>query len=358
VLEETLRGFGFEVTSCADGITARNWLQGDDGPEIAILDWMMPGMDGPEVCRALRKPDEPRSNYIILLTGKRRKEDLIEGLQAGADDYITKPFDPEELRARVRVGQRMVDLQRKLVAQETAYYIQQLEQAVQDLQESRSRIVSAQESLRRTIAEELHGKVQTHLVMMNFRLADIKGMVSSNVAAAKAIDEVAGELEVLRENEIRQISHRLHPSVIKISLLSGLRSLADQFDGNLPVSVSADTGVAALEQAGRSRIPQPARLCMYRVAEEALVNVVKHAAASNARISLWLETTDLLCMTVEDNGKGFEPEHGPTRRSIGLVTMEDYVGAIGGSLKIESEPGRGTRVTATVPIKDATGGAG
>jgi DNA-binding response OmpR family regulator len=89
-------------------------LQGDDAPSLAILDWMMPGMDGLELCRRIRKMPNSTPPYLILLTAKGRRADLVTGLEAGANDYVTKPFNREELRARVQVGVRMVELQQNL----------------------------------------------------------------------------------------------------------------------------------------------------------------------------------------------------------------------------------------------------
>jgi phosphoserine phosphatase RsbU/P len=111
VLEATLARWGYEVSVAKDGAQALTALEAPDAPRLAILDWMMPGMDGVEVCRRLRKSLDNRPTYIILLTAKGRREDVVEGLQAGANDYVTKPFDQEELRARVQVGMRMVELQ-------------------------------------------------------------------------------------------------------------------------------------------------------------------------------------------------------------------------------------------------------
>lgn len=115
VLESFLLKRGHEVVSCRDGIEAWDGLQDEMAPRLAILDWMMPGKDGIEICRDARKQQRLGATYIILLTGNNRKEDVVEGLKAGADDYITKPFDSDELHARVQVGVRVVELQEQLL---------------------------------------------------------------------------------------------------------------------------------------------------------------------------------------------------------------------------------------------------
>jgi DNA-binding response OmpR family regulator len=119
ILEATLSRLGWDVIPAPDGDAA--WrilekLEGKNAPELAVLDWEMPGMDGIEICRQLRATPGFELMYIILLTSRGDKEDLAAGLAAGANDYITKPFDPIELEARVRVGERMVKLQTTLAA--------------------------------------------------------------------------------------------------------------------------------------------------------------------------------------------------------------------------------------------------
>jgi DNA-binding response OmpR family regulator len=118
VLQVTLVKWGYDAVTCQDGIEAWEALQKEDASPLAILDWMMPGLDGVEVCRKVRAMPDPRFTYIILLTAKGRTEDVVEGLGAGADDYLTKPFDREELQARLRVGVRVLELQKRLTERE------------------------------------------------------------------------------------------------------------------------------------------------------------------------------------------------------------------------------------------------
>ena len=115
LIQATLGGWGFEVLVAVDGCEALRVLQGSRGPEIAMLDWMMPGIDGLDVCRRMRATMPNAATYIILVTARGGLENVVRGLEAGADDYITKPFDPRELRARLHVGVRIVQLQKALM---------------------------------------------------------------------------------------------------------------------------------------------------------------------------------------------------------------------------------------------------
>ncbi len=115
LIRATLEGWGFEVLVAVDGWEALRVLQGSKGPEIAMLDWMMPEIDGLDVCRRMRATMPNAGTYIILVTARGGLENVVRGLEAGADDYITKPFDPRELRARLHVGVRIVQLQKALM---------------------------------------------------------------------------------------------------------------------------------------------------------------------------------------------------------------------------------------------------
>ena len=110
MLSRTLEQWGFEVVVAHDGAAAWERIVGDEPPALAIVDWMMPGLDGIELCRRIRAATLPSPVYVILLTARTSRQDLVAGLEAGADDYLTKPFDPDELRARIHVGQRTLGL--------------------------------------------------------------------------------------------------------------------------------------------------------------------------------------------------------------------------------------------------------
>ena len=130
VLDRTLRGWGHDVVVTQTGSEAWDALLDDDAPRLAILDWMMPSLEGPEVCRRVRALARPIPTYIILLTARGQTDDIVRGLDSGADDYVTKPFDRQELRSRIRVGERMLALQQGL-----ADRVRELEEALGQVKE-------------------------------------------------------------------------------------------------------------------------------------------------------------------------------------------------------------------------------
>jgi DNA-binding response OmpR family regulator len=133
LLERNLQNWGFEVVSAENGAAAVEILESPGAPAIAVLDWMMPLMDGVEVCQRVRRQTNRPYIYLLLLTAKSQKEEVAAGLDAGADDYVVKPFDPDELRARLKVGQRVVELERALEKR-----VQDLQTALDDVKKLKS----------------------------------------------------------------------------------------------------------------------------------------------------------------------------------------------------------------------------
>jgi diguanylate cyclase (GGDEF)-like protein len=116
MLTNMITKWGYQPVIARDGNQAWEALQSPDGPQLAILDWMMPGMNGVDVCRAVRDAGREPYVYLLLLTARTDSQDLVEGMEAGADDYVTKPFQSHELRVRLRAGRRIVELQEQLLA--------------------------------------------------------------------------------------------------------------------------------------------------------------------------------------------------------------------------------------------------
>jgi sigma-B regulation protein RsbU (phosphoserine phosphatase) len=112
-LARALASWDFDVSLAHDGESAWSLTQ-SQAPQLAILDWMMPALDGPALCRRIRQDATTAHMYLILLTSRDSRTDVVAGLDAGADDYLVKPFDPEELRARLQVGVRVLTLQERL----------------------------------------------------------------------------------------------------------------------------------------------------------------------------------------------------------------------------------------------------
>ncbi|MDT7780417.1 MAG: two-component system, cell cycle response regulator [Acidobacteriota bacterium] len=194
VLEATLSKWGHEVLVAGDGDAALSVLQGVNAPPLAILDWMMPGMDGVEVCRRARQFSSTTPTYIILLTAKTETEDVVAGLKAGADDYLTKPFARAELRARIEVGARVIKLQRRLAdrVEELHHVLAERERAAESLRASENRY--------RHLVEYSQGLICTQ---------DLAGtLLSVNPAAARHLGYQPDEMVGRNLSEFVVPSHR------------------------------------------------------------------------------------------------------------------------------------------------------
>jgi PAS domain S-box-containing protein len=218
----------------------------------------------------------------------------------------------------------------------------------QELTKSRRRLLSAQESLRKEIASQLHGTVQSRLILLGHKLAELEARPASE-RTTEELAQVREKLEEVQNALIRPISHRLFPSVLRLGIAAGLESLADEYSAALPVDLQVSRQVRDIEEANRKAIPDNAKLALYRIAEETLSNIAKHTpGVSNIVLRLSLSGSRVLRLTVSDDGDGFNKASSAT--GIGLMITSDYAAAVGGTCSIKSKPGKGTRVAAQVPL--------
>jgi signal transduction histidine kinase len=225
--------------------------------------------------------------------------------------------------------------------------------AVQNVavRESRERMVQAADSTKRAIAEELHGTVQSKLFAVWMQLTQFR---ESNVETfpdqMDELDKIALELDNIREEDIRGISHRLHPSIVRVGAAVGLRSLRNFYESMIPVEFEMNEAAAALEPAGTSVVPDNIRLGVYRIAELAMGNVARHSEATLCKVNWnYDESEQNLVMIVSDDGKGFDAAQ-LRQTGLGMVNIGDYADAMNATLDIESSPGAGTHLKLTIPF--------
>jgi DNA-binding response OmpR family regulator len=158
LLEAQMTRFGFEVVPVSDGLKAWDVLQTPEAPSLVVLDWNMPGLDGPEVCQKIRS--SPRSNYtyMLLVTARAAKSDVVQGLSAGADDFVSKPVDPDELHARLKTGERIVRLEQTLAAQ-----VKELQAASEHVRELQGMIPICMHCKRIRNQSQIWEKVETYI---------------------------------------------------------------------------------------------------------------------------------------------------------------------------------------------------
>ena len=161
LLQVSLSGSGYRVVAVSDGSEALRIMNQEDSPRLAVLDWMMPSLDGVDVCRSVRRSAREPYVYIILLTAKGHQTEIIEGLEAGADDYIIKPYDLQELKARLRGGKRILELQEQLVSAREQLRMQATHDSLTGLL-NRSAIL---EALEREVVRSYREKHSTAVIM-------------------------------------------------------------------------------------------------------------------------------------------------------------------------------------------------
>jgi len=272
-------------------------------------------------------------------------------------------------RQKTPEGWRMVEWNGSPIFDETGNYVgmqvtgrditerKQLEEAqrehataqarAEEVQQSRQRIIAMQESLRRDIAQQIHGTVQNKLIILMHRLADLERSSLSEQMAAEVAD-LRQKLEEVVEDHIRPISHRLFPSILRRGLVPALQSLVDQFETVQPIDMELSEELKRQERINPRFITEGVRLAAYRIAEEALVNATKHAKAKRVTVKLGPSSEGWLGLTVRDEGRGFDMESASA--GLGILMMQDYAQVVGGSCVIKSTPGKGTEVTAIVPL--------
>lgn len=254
----------------------------------------------------------------------------------GSDERASRPSPEQEIAA---IRRSLESANEELRRQNSA------------VRESRARMIQADEAAKRAIAEELHGTVQTRLYVLWVKLSMLRDRFNrESLPGATELDKLAAEVDNIREENIRKLSHRLHPAVVRLGAISALRSLRDFFESYVPIDLQIEPEASELEPAGVARLPEHIRLGMYRIAELALGNVVKHARATRCTIR-WSYSPDkrTFVLAITDNGVGLAPD-ARVPSGIGLVTMNDYADALNGTLTVTSYPAKGTRVEVSIPF--------
>jgi signal transduction histidine kinase len=224
-----------------------------------------------------------------------------------------------------------------------------LRERAAELAASRDRIAASEERVRREIAEILHGRVQSRLLVIAHRLLEASAAFAAPAAGTAAtLDALARELDAIREVDLRRAITQLHPPVINVGLMAALRHLAEELGPRLDVTVTAGAGVEPLDDPARNVVPEPLRLGIYRTVEEALANVARHAGTNTAEVRV--DVADGRIRTVvSDRGRGYDAA--TARAGIGLRSMRDRVERLGGTLSVDAAPGRGTAVTLELPLE-------
>lgn len=331
-LAAMLEGEDYDLRMAKDGIQALQVLE-QLRPDLILLDIMMPGMDGFEVCRRIRATPPLVEVPIIVLTALDDRDSLLKAIEAGADDFLSKPADRREIVARVRTITRL-NRYRTLMEQR------------ENIRHMAERVVVAQEEERQRLSRELHDDLgqalTTHLLALRNLQEDLSIPVETMFERLQSLYEQSYEVLV----KIRRLARDLRPPVLDaLGLKVAMQTYCTEFTRrtHLPVIFEADASLPELQDTYN--------ITLYRALQEALTNVVKHAQASQVWVDLSREE-DMVNLTVQDNGIGFSEEKSGAN-GIGLAGLHERITIAGGTLNINSTPKHGTILTAQFPLVNA-----
>ena len=308
---------------------------------VVLLDLGLPDSHGIDTLVLLRAqaPGVP----IVLLTGFQDEALGDQALKEGAQDYLIKGQADTKLVARsLRYAIARKAAEEALIRQGVALA------QTGELQRSRERLLAVHERLRRDIAAQLHDGLQNKLLMLKSQLQALLKDARSAAETAPVLSEVIDALNRDIQPQISVLSRRLYPSTFSQGLVRTFQSFPHQFEGALALELELDEELVREETADRNPVPEQVGLTVYRIAEEALANVVKHAKASKVTVRLDRPREGWVRLTVRDDGQGFDPATAP--RGLGLATMQDYAENVKGECAVHSAPGTGTEVTAVLPL--------
>ena len=325
-----LDGQGYRLVTANNGAEALG-LAGQIHPDVVLLDVMMPGMDGLAVCRRMRSMPELAEVPIVLLTALDDHASLLQGLEAGADDFLTKPVERKELLVRVRTITRL-NRYRTLAEQRTK------------LGEMAERLVTAQEEERLRISRELHDDLgqalTTHLLAIRNLQSDLSAPLVTLFEQLENLYQQSYEIFV----KIRRLAHDLRPPVLdtlglKLSLETYCREFTNRTQ--LPIALEIDPALPEFIDVYN--------VILYRVLQEALTNIAKHAQASRVWVELNVED-NTINLIVQDNGRGLQTTE-QRANGIGITGMQERLSLAGGKLLLHSPAEGGTILSASLPMK-------
>jgi signal transduction histidine kinase len=331
-------------------IFAANGIQGLEmartaRPDVVLLDVMMPEMDGFEVCRRLRADRLLAEVPIIMITALDDRDSKIAGFSAGADEFLSKPFDSTELGIRLRTITRLDRYHRLLTErQKLSQALEQLAEKNEQLQRISRQLLQTQENERRKLAAELHDEIGQILTGLKLLLAQVQGKPAdeSAVVVKQSMDLVDEMME-----RVRQMSLDLRPAVLDdFGLSAALNWLFRRFSQQTQIEV-----ISNVDGLNEQRFPKMIETSTFRIVQEALTNVARYAKVQQVNVALNIET-DKLQIYVIDSGTGFDFETLPPGRSNGLSGMQERAILAGGQFYLHSAPGDGTLVMAEFPLQE------
>lgn len=356
MLTDLMSAEGYHVRQADDGESALLSIQARH-PDLLLLDIQMPGMDGFEVCRRLKASADTALIPVIFLSAEQDIETKVSGFKLGAIDYITKPFQAEEVLSRVAIHLELRNLQRNLNAMcelrtnELQQEVIERRRAEAELLESRQQLreltghlQEVRELERARIAREIHDELGQALSVARIHLTRLRDGINAPHEKMEAqIDTIVDVLEQA-SNTARSISENLRPGMLDLlGLGPAIKHHVQRFSEATGIACTLD-----LCEQEQCEMDDRVAIAAFRIVQEALTNVTRHAQARQVEIHLFKLESDLV-VVVQDDGQGIRPKAPGSGSSYGLIGMRERAELLGGSLHIDSSPHQGTRIEAHLP---------
>ncbi|MCG8312140.1 MAG: response regulator [Pseudomonadales bacterium] len=359
LLTELIHGAGFIARQAQDGEMALFSVQ-CKCPDLILLDVRMPGIDGFEVCRRLKQDPKTAKVPVIFLSALQDTEVKVKGLQLGAVDYVSKPYEPEEVLQRVRTHLELRNLQSRLgeMCNQRTHQLQdeiverknaeaKLRESRQKLRELTGYLQDIREQERKSIAREIHDELGQSLTVARIDLTRLTSRLDEPTEKIK--ESIEGVISVVEEaaNTARSISENLRPGMLDLlGLGPALEHHVARFKESTGISCSLH-----MSNRGEFNVADRVATTIFRILQEALTNVARHAKATLVDIQV-ADLGEEIVVIVQDDGVGISADKKNKRSSYGLLGMSERVALLGGHVSIDSEAGKGTRVEASVPKSD------
>jgi signal transduction histidine kinase len=346
----------YEVVTVPDGQAAIEAAH-QQPPDLIVSDVMMPIVDGFELLKELRENDKTHAIPVILLSARAGEESRVEGIEAGADDYLIKPFSARELLARVSGRIEIARLQRDRetqlrlsqaeLEQRVEERTEELLNATRELRALSAQILLAQDQERRRIARDLHDGAGQLLAAIGMEASNLERESERlSPRAATSLSNI-GSLVAQMTKDIRTMSHLLHPPLLdEVGLQCALTEYVRGFAERSGIHVSLEVPTAI------ERLDRDYELSLFRIVQESLTNIHRHSGSQTASIRIGRDD-EALVLEVRDEGKGIPAERLSEIQSrgsgVGIRGMRERVLQLSGTMSIESD-GSGTRIHAIIPI--------